>query len=77
MLLASDLWAIERQTLEDNTLYTLVASLLELDARISPLVARRNHAYNDWWDCFVCVTPQPSWVLEGNVTEPYRAPPPE
>ena len=75
--LPSDLWAIERQTLEDNTLYTLVPSLLELDPRLSPLVARRNHAYNDWWDCFVCVPPQPSWVLEGNVTEPYRAPPPE
>jgi len=75
--LPSDLWAIERQTLEDNTLYTLVPSLLELDPRLSPLIARRNHAYTDWWDCFVCVSPQPSWVLESNVTEPYRAPPPE
>jgi hypothetical protein len=75
--LPADLWPIERQTLENNTLYHVTPSLLELDPRLSPLVARGNHVYTNVWTCFVCVTPQPSWVLEGNVWEPYRAPPPE
>jgi hypothetical protein len=75
--LPSDLWPIQRQTLEDNVLYHRVPSLLELDPRLSPLVARRNHVYTDVWSCFVCVTPQPGWVLEDNVREPYRTAPPE
>jgi hypothetical protein len=29
------------------------------------------------WDCFVCVSVQPSWVIENNVVEGYRPPPVE
>ncbi len=75
--LPADEWVIERQWVDDNTLHHDVPSLLELDARISPLVMRNNRVYTNVWDCFVCVAPQPGWVLESNVREPYQPPPPE
>jgi hypothetical protein len=75
--LPSDSWVIERQWVEGNTLYHTVPSLLELDARLDSLVMRDNHTYTDVWDCFVCVAVQPTWVIEGNLVEPYRPAPVE
>ena len=75
--LPTDTWPIERQWVEGNTLYHTTPSLLELDPTLLGLVMRDNHAYTDVWDCFVCVTVQPTWVIEDNVVEGYRAPPVE
>jgi hypothetical protein len=75
--LPSDNWVIERQWVEGNTLHHTVPSLLELDARLVDLVMRDNRTYTDVWDCFVCVSVQPSWVIENNVVEGYRPPPVE
>lgn len=73
--LPSDEWAIERQWVHGNTLHHTAPSLLELDARLVDLEMRDNTVYTDVWPCFVCVSPQPSWVLENNVQLPYQAPP--
>jgi hypothetical protein len=73
--LPTDAWPIERVTVEGNTLHHDLPSLLELDARLDALTLRGNRAYTDVWDCFLCVPAQPSWVVEDNVREPYRAPP--
>ncbi|MBN8614942.1 MAG: hypothetical protein J0L92_30360 [Deltaproteobacteria bacterium] len=75
--LPTDTWSIERQWVEGNTLHHSVPSLLELDARLVELEMRNNTVYTDVWDCFVCVAAQPTWLIEGNVREPYRAPPSE
>lgn len=73
--LPTDTWVIERQWVESNTLYHSVPSLLELDATLLDLVMRDNHTYTDVWDCFVCVSVQPSWVIENNPVEAYRPAP--
>ncbi len=75
--LPADLWPIGRQWVEDNTLHHDLPSLLELDTRTAPLFMRRNHVYSNVWDCLVCGTPQPSWVLEGNEFAPFTPAPPE
>jgi len=74
--LPADEWAIQRQWVDANVLHHTTPSLLELDARTVGLVMRDNRVYTDVWDCFVCVGPQPSWVLENNVQAPYQPPPP-
>ncbi len=75
--LPTDTWTIEQQWVEGNTLHHTAPSLLELDARLVDLQMRDNVVYTDVWGCFVCVTAQPSWVLENNEQHPYQAPPVE
>jgi hypothetical protein len=73
--LPTDEVAIERQWVDGNVLHHDAPSLLELDRRLVGLTMRGNLVYTNVWDCFVCVPTQPSWIVEGNVRQPYRAPP--
>ncbi|MDQ3034328.1 MAG: hypothetical protein M3Y87_18110, partial [Myxococcota bacterium] len=67
---------IGRQWFEDNTFYHQAPSLFEVDGTIPELIARRNIAYTDVWDCFWCSgAPPAGWVIEANTIMPYVAPP--
>lgn len=68
---------VGRQYFDDNVLHHRSPSLFEVDVAIGEILARRNLAYTDVWECLWCNPVPGGWTLEENVVMPYRDPPPE
>lgn len=63
---------IGRQWFDDNTFYHTAPSLFEWDDNCPVMYFRRNVAYTNVWQCFICRTMPGGWIDEMNVIRPYQ-----